>query len=266
MVDFPDLEVGDSTRDSPCPKCGGGTNREKSFVVTRTEEGYVFVCHRASCGHKGATYLSRGERAATVARRDGPVVNNKPSLHKYKGDQRECPELEQYMRDRFELDTQLTLSDTGRAMFPVYSPGRRLIGWVARAYPNFYKGNIDTAAKTINYDVREYPLRMHFPTSINWFPAEHLVVVEDWVSAEKLASVGIPAAALLGTNLSFETAEELRNKLGVKQLCLLLDFDALAKAAKLSRELSLVFDAISIQVLEKDPKDTPVEELRHVFG
>lgn len=263
-----DLEVGDSTREVPCPRCRGGTTNEKSFVVTRTEEGYVFVCHRASCTYAGATYLSRGERAAVLANRDGPAsLKGKPALHRYEGGKTESPELDQYMLERFEVNTRLCLSDTGRALFPVFSPGRRLVGWVARAYPGFYKGNIDTAAKTINYDVRDYPLRMHFPTSINWFGGvPRAAVVEDWVSAEKLSSLGYPTAALLGTNLSFDVARELRDKLGVKELVVCLDFDALGRAAQLKRELGLVFDKITIQVLTKDPKDTPVEELRDVFG
>lgn len=262
MVDFPDIEVGDSTRDTPCPRCGGGTNKEKSFVITRTEEGYVFVCHRASCGHKGATYMSRGERAHQAGKPVTPP--KKKELHKYKGELHWNPELAEYMEERFGVFCD-ALSDTGRAMFMVRGPDRRPVGWVARAYPGFYKGNIDTAQKAINYQEREYDLGLHFPSAINWYGQEKLVVVEDWVSAEKLASIGVSAAALLGTNLSFATAEELKDTLGVKELVVCLDFDALAKAVDLRRELSLVFDVITIQVLKKDPKDTPVEELRSIF-
>lgn len=261
-----DLEVGDSTREVPCPKCHGGTTNEKSFVVTRTEEGYVFVCHRASCTYAGATYLSRGERAASVSRRDGPATKQKPSLHKYKGEITWNPPVYEYMVGRFGVGTDL-ISDTGRAMFPVFSPTRDRVGWVARAYPGFYKGDLATASKTINYQEQEYDLGLHFPIRVNWFSGiTKMVVVEDWVSAEKLSRLGYPTAALLGTNLSFDVARELRDRLGVKELVVCLDFDALSKAAQLKRELGLVFDKITIQVLTKDPKDTPEQELRDVFG
>lgn len=259
-----DLEVGDSTREVACPHCGGGMTGEKSFVVTRTEEGFLYVCHRASCGYRGATYMSRGERAACLARRDGSPKENKPALHKFKGEVTQSDELNEYMLRRFGVSCDL-LSDTGRAMFPVRTPHHLQVGWVARAYPEFYKGDMKGARKALEYQEEHYPLGIHFPDKVNWFPTERLVIVEDWVSAEKLAGIGVHAAALLGTDLSLEIARELRAHLGVKELTVCLDFDALGKAVSLKRELSLVFDVITITVLKEDPKDTPVEELRNAF-
>ena len=264
------LEVGDSTRDVPCPHCGGGANKEKSFVVSRTNDGYVWVCHRASCGFRGASTDSGGERLSRLhEQRVGQPreVGKGVALHPFEREVLPLPEeVEAYIRQRFGVCPQGTrFSDSGRVLYPACDPHRRRWGWVARAYPEFYKGDMGTASKSIFYQDREAPFGLHFPTGIDYYGARRLVVVEDTLSAEKLVSIGVPSAALLGTNLSFDVAARLSDELGLQELIICLDFDALVKAGKLAKELSLAVRSLSVAVLKDDPKDTDEDTLREKF-
>lgn len=123
-----------------------------------------------------------------------------------------------------------------------------------------------TASKSIFYQDREDVFGLHFPTTGKFYGADKLIVVEDWVSAEKIVqTTGVAAAALLGTNLSFDVAALMHDELRIQELVVCLDFDALVKAGKLTKELSLAVPSLSVAVLKDDPKDTDAEVLREKF-
>ena len=72
-----------------------------------------------------------------------------------------------------------------------------------------------------------------------------------------------PVCALAGTNIT-DGLLAIFIEIGIKRLCICLDNDALAKAVKLKRELSLTFDCIDVIFVTKDPKDMSIEELKRL--
>jgi DNA primase len=89
-----------------------------------------------------------------------------------------------------------------------------------------------------------------------------LVVVEDIISAEKVAAIS-RSAALLGTHLSADTAEALSAL--TDHLKIFLDEDAIDKAIKMKSAYGLLFKKCDIIYHTKDPKDTSYDKLEELI-
>lgn len=60
-----------------CPKCQGGNGKEKSLAVQVRTDSVIWICHRATCGWKGAFFDETNTRSH--------------SLRSHTGDQRADP-------------------------------------------------------------------------------------------------------------------------------------------------------------------------------
>lgn len=78
-------------------------------------------------------------------------------------------------------------------------------------------------------------------------------LVEDQISALKLAARGIRAVALLGTNITLEALSEIQKQ--ADSIVIALDADATAKAFILARKYGSAFKSCQVKILTKDIKD-----------
>ena len=145
-------------------------------------------------------------------------------------------------------------------MYPVTDYYGRRLGYVRRHYKelnDWWSGS--KAANVVESDVSPW---CHFPAGQDI--TDSLYIVEDLPSAEAMRPY-VPVCALLGTNVTDEVLG-LFLRIGIKNLHICLDEDALAKAARLKRKLSLTFDNIYVTFVDKDPKDMTYMELIDKFG
>ena len=49
-----------------CPKCQGGNGKEKSLAVQVRTDSVIWICHRATCGWKGAFFDEANTRSHSL--------------------------------------------------------------------------------------------------------------------------------------------------------------------------------------------------------
>jgi hypothetical protein len=243
------LEVNQSIGGLECPKCNGGQHRDKAFSVSKVSDGVLFHCFRASCGFSGFIPGAHISRTASSRHHDRTFkydINQPNSV------------VRRNLIQRFGLHASVLNKvkysyDIARVLYPVRSAKGNDIGWIARDYPwcPGRKGP-ENQVKTLSYIDALYP-HMHFthPLALHTGHTK-AVLVEDWVSAEKVGSF-LPAVALLGSHLSKDNALYLRH-LGVRDLIIWLDADAIGKARSIQHNYNIMFN-ITIVYSKEDPKD-----------
>ena len=242
-----------------CPKCKGGFSKEHSFSIKRLPEGVLYNCFRASCGINGFIPSNRVE----------PVVHKhkEKKNNPFKYDVSDPEWLPDFLAGKFpdlSRDTVITegirySEQTQSVLYPCYNYKGFRYAWNARAYPELKP---EFNRKSIMYfDSKEEEL-LHFPAYINR-DLTHLTVVEDIPSALVLDQY-TPCISLLGTNLS-ENEVRLLTKLGVKNLTIALDPDAMKKAVQLRDKYRLDFYEINILYTPKDIKDLTHQEIQKIL-
>lgn len=231
-----------------CPKCGGGSDNERTFSVTRTGPGKLgFFCHRATCGYRGVVGASVLGGPARVA--------DKPSRW-YTGPYRRPTEDEAaWFSQRFgiQLDERVD-ARSGRIMYRLMSHDGRTWGYVGRSYDG-------TKPKALTYwRDNTTPDQLAWCRPSYYRDTKSVVLTEDIVSAKKIRYLGLDAASLLGTHLSDAKMSELL-ALNVP-VFLALDPDRAGQiaTARIVRELSPLLD-VSVVTLEADPKDMTFDKL-----
>lgn len=240
-----DLPDGQTTNQVPCPWC----KRNKSFSVTKRGNGYVYVCHRASCHKAGWFRGSISDSGGTRA----PVRRKfTPKLYPYSLARVE-KEWDAFLVETYAFRPGLAdrmgwrySPETGRLAIPVKSPVGETRGYIARAFDG-------REPKTIPYRGVDAPW-------IGWCGDSNggpVVVVEDLVSALKASSY-FRAVALLGINLNEEKVFEIVEQSRDVVIC--LDRDASAAAYKYAKRYAL-FGNFRVVPLSKDIKDMSTDEL-----
>lgn len=126
--------------------------------------------------------------------------------------------------------------------------------------------------KADTYVSRRGPVQSHYGTQS---AARHnaLVVVEDQLSAIKLAAHGYPSVALLGTPAdkigtysgSDRVAELSRRGAVLDEVIIALDSDATEDAFMFARKWGHAFRRLRVAILSSDIKDTPSSEFAEVL-
>ena len=244
------LAIGETLR-IVCPLCGGGNSNERTCTITRNDGRTIsWFCHRASCDLRGST-------GSAVEELPGVVYTTK--YHEFRGSKVYYDAHLEDLMIQFGIDKSIaqrlyggTATRDGRYMLECYDYEGRTWGYVGRSYTGL-------RPKTIMYQHRE-------SSKLGWFRADRerrVVLVEDLLSAAKLASLGVNAAALLGTHLTKEMLDDL--VIHCDELYIWLDPDAISKAAKLRRELSLVFPVCKVLVSDADPKDLSPKQIGEIL-
>ena len=251
------LELGGTISSKDCPKCNGGLSNDKSFTVTRLEQGLIYNCFRASCECSGFVpskklmiKLDPKERSkAFVAR-----YYNKPTFGLSK-------DQKQFFIDTFYLtDTEVTANRLRYCpsmlsyVFTLFDEVGYVIGKQDRSYS-------DRKPKAINYWEKDRP-NMHFPWTFGPDESGPIVLVEDIISSTKVCRHN-RSVALLGTSVGEREIQLLMNL--TDTIIFALDADATDKALKLKKKYQSCFKKCEVQILTKDPKDMTDGELKEAF-
>ena len=253
LIDYIDLQQGE-TRKVECPSCGKG-----KFYVTRKTEGLAYICFRASCGTQGFVQ----DYGSTVSNETTTVKPRKNyewtgMTHTLSTDDVD------YFEDRFGLTPNESLNDIlrtsdGRYAFPLYGGDESLRGHVIRratwqGVPSapIQDNYASTFPKALTYIHPDVP-------RCGWYHSTRediVVMVEDCVSAVRVAQEGYTAVALLGTTLAPKVLGELLRWKNGKTYILALDPDAIDKARKIQRDYGGAFPGgLRVAELKCDPKD-----------
>jgi DNA primase len=229
-----------------CPFCKA--THEKTFSVTRDGAALLFNCYRASCGESGLIYTSGSPKKL-----DRKQFTSRPFTKPV----RELDEVERLdLESRWythNADWKITTDEDWLVI-----PTKDASGYVWGTYIKRVPWKFFTGKKTILYTETEFPPHLHFPYPLT---STQIVLVEDPISANRVPN----GVALLGTHVKKETLIYLK-RLGIEHIDFALDFDAVKKAVKASREAGTMFSTkVLVWDSKVDPKDMTRIEFNAVF-
>lgn len=245
---------------STCPACGVSG----SFNITRDTNTVKYICFRVSCGIRGNT----GSKATNTG---VEAVTKKVKL--FDGELTMLTDEEYaYLSSKFRIpeevwDSTRYCERDGRVYFPQYHISGQLQGYIARYYPDLTDLKC-WGAKALWKAVRSTDgglLLPHMSVLSAIHSQRRVVLVEDWPSAQRINSqLHIPTCCLGGTSLYSSHIDTLID-MGVEQVIPVLDADAVVKAVKMCKAMSLCFSTKTIPLTGADPKDMTFEELCTTF-
>jgi hypothetical protein len=258
------LEIGSSIR-IECPFC---RNHERTMSVSRTATGILYNCFRASCtgqGHHGT--------AASLQ----PAEIREAKLRPYLGETFPL-EVEDYrfFREKYELPTEavstrIMLDGGGHYVLPIFNPHGYVKGFNVRMpWPGAPRQPTGPGPKANVYMHSHGPVQSFYGSVIPRLSPRPIVLVEDQLSAIKAAQTGAVAyaVALLGaggsTRLgSMSGSDGIRELSAIKprEVIVAFDADATDSAFKWARKWGLAFPKVRVAVLERDLKDTQLNDI-----
>lgn len=223
-----------------CPKCDGGRGREVSLSIRTSADGVVTMkCYRASCGWFGLTMTDTD--AGFAFKRSKPARVYRDPTIPLQG------KTKRMLANGYGLDRELMdyhgwrLNERGTTLvMPVRDPFGRTLGHVTRTFA--------TPKKCYTFKATAKPW-------LDWWVTddEPTVIVEDCLSACRLAGLGYTAVALLGTGISVAQAKQIRDY-ATGTAVLALDRDAFVKATKLCKRHAHIVPMIPV-CLDEDIKN-----------
>lgn len=281
---YSDLELGETRRER-CPFCG---DKEKTFTITRDDDGIVYNCYRASCSVSG-NISPTGTRSKTVQvsqgnsgspsrnikggtkdkseRKASSNNNTKQTLQRIPGTERVArgpitEEIIELLWTRYGLSKEIAIQNNWAVLrcdiptlsIPIYNKIGDHVGYVDKVL-----SKVSSRPKAINSGHFDRTT-IHYPTSniSNYF--DSIFLVEDAISSVK-ASIHLgektTSAALLGSSVTEKMIPELRE---YKKVYLALDKDATKKAYKIRNKLKGILN-LYVVPLSKDIKDSNIETI-----
>lgn len=248
------LSVGASSNGETCPFCNGGRGRERSLSLKRVDETRVlYRCFRATCGRFGSL-------TGTSYTSSNPSNLRVKSRNVFSSDTRELGERWiSELSSRFGFPRSYTgglgwkeTVDDGRLVVPICSPDGVERGIETRS-SNLYMGS---APKTLHYRESDDPW-------MGWYgvaaaKSRGIVLVEDVISAAKVALAGFAAASLMGSHVSLDHALEAA-EVG-DAVSLALDRDATYKAIGFRKRFAALLD-LKVIPLQRDLKYESPEDI-----
>ena len=251
------LSEGDSLAGQVCPQCGGGQNQDKSFSLSRTNTGVLYICHRASCGIKG--FINMSLSPLLLEHDKPPEIKPKANKSNYmsfaplNAMQRGQLIAKYHLSDRQINFGGLRWSTTeDRLILPIRGVNGRTVGFVARSENPEVKPKALTYLHTTETACGAFYITQPLSRRI-W-------LVEDQLSALRLTEY-TNSLALLGTNLSKSLLAELK-ACKIESVTVCLDADAKEKAFSISKNISGLFGHIAVRFPPKDIKNMTFFELR----
>lgn len=183
----------------------------------------------------------------------------------------------EYFETRYGITTpngRIFRGDEDRYILPIFSPVDALArGHVSRMpWPGSpMSGARDWSGKlkARTYMAARGPIQSFYKGHGPQFVVRPLVVVEDQLSAIKLAEIGLNAMAILGTpnkgEIGMDKLTEL-TRLPNTETIVALDADATEQAFEFARKWGSAFKKLRVAILQRDIKDTPKAEIFGVLG
>lgn len=256
------MSDGETDYKGECPSC----KQVGSFSLTKTFEGCLFNCFRASCGFRGAIGGTHHHAPSTID--NGNTLEKTEYYH--------APEtvllpkhIEKYFRMKFKFTSPIDGKyvrwnpEFEEVVFMLYNKWQAKIGHQSR----FYSDLSDLPPPRAKALTKFMPNVEHKQCYVVDYECAHkysdrptMVVVEDMWSALKTAKY-YPTICLLGSYLSYKDA--LNSP--AKNLIIMLDPDAEAAAHKMHKNLLPYFNKIKTIVPPADPKDLCESILTELF-
>ena len=232
--------------------CQGNPDRKATLTLTRTVNGVLYNCYRASCPVRGFIPTT-GVPIHSIAparkinkRFDGHVTGIPAAV---------AAEIRRQWRMDPPPTWYYTTEYGGRVAMSVRAP--RVLsgadslhrGWVLRSMAKV------EGPKALTY-IRDGQL------GLSWYktaPHSGTVLVEDIPSAVR-ASTYMNSVALLGTGVGIDRAEEIA-EYATRPLYLALDQDATALAFKIARRYALLWGDVQVIPLRQDIKNMEEQDI-----
>lgn len=206
-----------------CPACGGGQSREKSLSVRQDSIGILKLrCYRASCEWFAVSVTDRNAVLLSKQMKP-PAVYRSPTIP-LQG------EIRGILRGQYACDISM-LNEHG---WRLNEHGTELVMSIRSPY-GMERGHV---TRTFTTPKRCYTFKATAQPWLDWWncPRATTVIVEDCISAARLASIGYAAVALLGTSMTVDQAKEIAFfTQGHSTVYIALDRDAFDKSVKLAR-------------------------------
>jgi len=228
-----------------CPKCDGGSGKERSLDVRQEETGVMRLkCFRSSCEWYGITITDKNAQIQSKSMKQGRVFRD-PIVP-----------IVGAMEQRLVLDYGLIQDGYREHRWGMNERGDQLVMPILDPYGN-ERGHV---TRTFESPKRCYTFKA---TAQPWLDhwnvgADHTVIVEDCLSACRVAQLGYHAICLLGTSISVPQAQEIaRTANGLVTLA--LDNDAFLKSLSLVQRHSHIVQMRPI-LLTEDLKNMEEDE------
>lgn len=266
------LAVGESETDLLCPFCGGGRSGERKFGITRIDTGLLYNCYRNSCTDGRGFIATRGD----LLQGSLPVAKSKWK-GPYRGEFRKLTRRDrEYIADRFDLHNPyldfIGTNELDHYVLEVKTMDGYVRGYVVRR--GCWSGDppCNRTAATSGPKSRAYTntdggllLSWHSPSERDARYTGRIVVVEDQISAAKVAQAGYTGVALTGSYISEDKVKEIA-RYKPTELVIALDADATGEAFKAARRWGLAFRAVRVLQLQKDIKDMKRDDVVNLLA
>jgi len=248
---------------SACPSCGV----TGSFNLTREDGQLKYICFRASCTFQGRIDSKTGKHLhhLTPSRK----------VHLFDGRLSHLISTEvDFLMHKFQIKPSWLYAvrwgeNDKRVYYPQYDLSGRIVGYIARHYEELAGYPLGPYPKAIWKPVVSTQTGLCFPNMevlAMIRTQKRVALVEDYLSSLRMSSqLHIPTCCLGGTNL-YDSMVSTLLQLGVKEVIVVLDKDAISKAVKMKRLLSINFpNTVIVPLIGVDPKDMSFEELATTF-
>lgn len=249
--------VADGVQRTWCPKCDGGTSHEQSLSIRQDEDGVLRLrCWRSTCGWFATTLADPDARL---------IVTRIAPARPYRQATTSLDEtaMEEHLADTYGLRPS-TMGKHGwrineqetELVLPILDPQGRVRGHITRTF--------GLPKRCFIYKETAQPFLDYWPMPAGeWTP---VVIVEDCLSACRLAGLGYNVVALLGTSMSIEQAQEIAQFAGDRPVILALDNDAFEKACVLRDRRAHVLP-MTVVFLQQDIKNMKSDDdIRKLLG
>lgn len=267
------LDIGDSSRDQPCPQCG----RAGDFGITRTDQGLLYHCYRATCGFAGFVSSSGSEY---ISKPKQPKLFEPKPFTRPLG--RLTAGLKRWLLQKYNISPSAALEQgirwsytENRLYMPIFTYEGYQAGCVTKKLPpEFITPTTDVDLynkdkKSLAYWQNDV-IKLHFPINPGRSSCRSVVVVEDQLSSIRALESRHDACALLGTTFSDAQAGYLAQRYDT--LILALDADTWQSdkdnarkdslGYKYERRHGLLFKKFIVKRITKDVKDMTPDELK----
>lgn len=257
------LDIGESVTNLECPFCGGGRTGERKFGITRIDTGILYNCYRASCTDGRGFVPTRGD----LLNGSKPQSARKKWSGPYRGEFRPLKaEDYEYLHLRFDLSPAYAgfvgTNEAGYYVLEIKTMDGYVRGYVVRrgcwsGDPPCNRNRETSGAKSKAYSNNpdDVMLSWHLPPyGTETADMQRVVIVEDQISAAKVAQAGQVGVALTGSYLGEDKVKEIASW-RPKSVTIALDQDATGEAFKAARKWGLAFPTTRVLTLQTDIKD-----------
>lgn len=265
------LDVDESIGDLQCPFCQGGQSAERKFSITRIDTGLLYNCYRASCPDGRGFIATRGDllqgpKPTAASKWKGP----------YRGEFRPIKRKDrEYFEERFDLRAPylgfIGVNESDFYVLEVRTMDGYVRGYVVRrgcwsGHPACPRAARSDGPKSRAYSSNDGDvlLSWHSPSVDDARWTGRIIVVEDQISAAKVAQAGYTGVALTGSYLGEDKVKEIARYKPTK-LVIALDADATSTAFSAARRWGLAFPAIQVLPLQQDIKDMKNSDVKELL-